>query len=232
MPEIIPAIMPQSLEDLHAELALVKNYIKLVQLDIMDGKFVRAKTWPYINDHGAFDALITEDEGMPYWETLDFEIDLMVAHPEEVVDQWIIAGAKRIIVHIESTNKVQDIVNLFKQKFAYAPDTKTRDIELGLALNIATSIDQVTQYLEDIDFVQFMGIDKIGYQGEDFNDQVVDKIRDFHNAHPEVIISVDGGVNLDTAPLLIEAGVKRLVAGSAIFESDNIAEAIAQFKQL
>jgi ribulose-phosphate 3-epimerase len=232
MREIIPAIMPQSLEDLHAELALVKNYVSMVQIDIMDGTFVRSKSWPYINDHDSFGAVIAEEEGLPFWQDVDFEIDLMVAHPEEVVEQWIAAGAKRIVVHVESTNKIQDIVNIFKERFAYAPDTKTRDIELGLALDILTPTEKVLSYLEDIDFIQFMGIDKIGYQGESFDQQVIDKIREFHNAHPEIVLSIDGGVSLETAPLLTEIGVKRFVAGSAIFESDNIKHTIEEFRNI
>ncbi len=75
-----------------------------------------------------------------------------------------------------------------------------------------------------------MGIAHIGYQGEPFDERVIDKIREFHNAHPEIMISVDGGVTLDNAPDLVAVGVKRLVSGSAIFENGNIADTIEMFK--
>ncbi|MBA3551041.1 hypothetical protein H0W32_02445 [Patescibacteria group bacterium] len=230
MAEIIPAIMPQSIEDLENDLALVANTVSTVQLDIMDGKFVRPKTWPYQNNRGTFDEILTESEGLPFWDKIDFEIDLLVAKPEDSIDNWIAAGASRIIVHVESTNNVEGIVTMFKERFAYAPDSKSRDIELVLSLNIDTPIDAVLPYLEDIDGVQFMGIAHIGYQGEPFDKRVIDKIREFHNAHPTVIISIDGGVTLDNGPQLVTVGVKRLVSGSAIYESGNIADTIEMFK--
>jgi ribulose-phosphate 3-epimerase len=108
----------------------------------------------------------------------------------------------------------------------------SREVELGIALGLNTPITDITGYLEDIDFVQFMGIAQIGYQGEAFDERVLDRIREFHNAHPEVIISVDGGVNFDTAHLLAQAGAKRLVSGSAILKSANPAQAIAHLKKL
>ncbi len=216
MVEIIPAIMPQDIDDLEHQISLVASYVKMVQLDIMDGKFVRPKTWPYIKDRGTFEALATESEGLPQWQKVDFEIDLMVSHPENIIEEWIAIGATRLIIHVESTTILSEIVEKYHE----------RGIELVLALNIDTPIDSVLPYLEDVHAIQFMGIAHIGYQGEAFDERVINKIRDFHNAHPEVIISVDGGVNLDTAPLLKEMGVHRLVSGSTIFNSGNVVQAI------
>jgi ribulose-phosphate 3-epimerase len=110
MIEIIPAVMPSSYDDLEDKLAAVAPHVKLVQIDIMDGVFVRSKSWPYLGDTASFEALLHEDAGMPFWEKLDFEVDLMVTHPETVIDDWITAGASRIIIHVESTNKIPDIV--------------------------------------------------------------------------------------------------------------------------
>jgi ribulose-phosphate 3-epimerase len=207
--------------------------VSLVQIDVMDGKFVKARSWPYFSgDQFSFNALLEESEGLPFWDSLDYEVDLMVSKPEEVIDDWITAGARRLIVHIESTDKMQDIVDSINKRFAFPEDGTPRDIELGIALNVDTPISAITGYLEDIDFVQFMGIQTIGLQGQPFDERVLDKIREFHNAHPEIIISVDGGVNFETAPLLIEAGVKRLVSGSTIFDGDNIPNAIEHFKRI
>jgi ribulose-phosphate 3-epimerase len=192
---------------------------------------VPPKSWPYAGDSNSFKKIIREEEGLPMWDNIDFEIDLMVEKPEAVISDWITAGASRIVVHVESTKAVGEIVRQFNEWFAYG-DAKSRDIELGLALNIDTPLDAVTSHLEDIDFVQFMGITPIGYQGEVFDERVLDKIREFHNEHPEVVISVDGGVNLETAPRLVEAGAKRLISGSAIFESGDIGGAIERFKKL
>ena len=82
------------------------------------------------------------------------------------------------------------------------------------------------------DFVQFMGIKKIGYQGQEFDTEVLDKISDLRKNFPDTIISVDGGVNFENAQDIVEAGVNRLVSGSAIYESDNIREAITELTNL
>lgn len=210
--------MPRNIRDLEDSLAFVVGHVQTAQLDIMDGKFVRGRTWPYFSRDESFEKLLSEEIGMPFWEKLNYEIDLMVREPETVMGDWIAAGATRIVVHIESTAKLEEII---KNKSG---------IELGFALNIDTSTDDILPYLEDIDFVQFMGINKIGFQGEPFDERVIDKIHDFHNAHPEVMISVDGGVTLDNAHELVDVGARRLISGSAIFESGNIAGMIARFK--
>lgn len=227
MIELVPAIMPENLEDLEEKLGRVFRYVPLVQLDIMDGVFVKGKTWPYVGDKGDYQNMLNEEEGLPFWDKVDFEIDLMISKPEEKILDWIIIGASRVIVHIESTKKMEDVIRQINDRFS-----GKKDIELGIALNIDTPTETILPYLEDIDFVQFMGIAEIGRQGEDFDERVLDKVRDFHNAHPEVIISVDGGVNLDTALQIIQAGAKKLVSGSAILESVNIPETIQSFKKL
>ena len=77
-----------------------------------------------------------------------------------------------------------------------------------------------------------MGIAKIGYQGQPFDSRVVAKIEDLRERYPDVTISVDGGVNFESAPKLIAAGVTRLVSGSTILNSKNIEETIYQLKSL
>lgn len=240
MTEIIPAIMPDSFDDLTEKASLVMHAVSLVQIDIMDGKFVKSRSWPYFaNDQHSFDMLLEESDGLPHWDTLDYEIDLMVNNPENVIEDWIAIGASRLIVHIESTKKMNEIVETMNNRFGTIQRNATsgalenkRDVELGIALNPDTPISDIVEYLEDIEFVQFMGINRIGFQGEQFDERVVDNIREFHNAHPEVIIAVDGGVSYDHAPLLAEIGVKRLVSGSTIFGNDNPAEAIKEFRRI
>jgi len=222
MIEIIPAVMPQSFEDLSHKIGTVSPYTKLVQIDVMDGKFVRSRSWPYFSsDRKSFDSLLHEDLGLPYWDEVDFEIDLMVAKPEEVVEDWIVAGASRLIIHIESTKNMPDVISQIAGR-----------AEIGIALSPNTPIDDVLPFLEDVQFVQFMGIDTIGLQGQPFDERVVDKIREFHNAHPEIVISIDGGVTLENGHLLKEAGVSRFVSGSAIFESGDPGQVIDDFKNL
>jgi ribulose-phosphate 3-epimerase len=233
MIEIIPALMPHNTRELEDGVRSVAKHVPIVQLDVMDGKFVPAKSWPYIGGRLDFEALLKEERGLPQWDEVDYEIDLMVIEPDTAVDDWIRAGAARIIVHVESANAatIEKIVHKMRDEFGTGTRSADRGIEFGLALGVQTSIDRILPHLEDIDFVQFMGIDRVGFQGEQLDERVLDTVRQFHNAHPEVILSVDGGVTHDNAHLLVDAGARRLVSGSAIFDSGSVSEAINAFRR-
>ncbi len=241
MIEIIPAIMPKSFEDLNEDLSLVSGLVSHVQIDVMDGVFVPSRSWPYVKNDDTkksgiadpdFAQIVKEEGGFPLWEELDFEVDLMVSNPRVAVPEWIAAGAKRIIVHVESMSEPKAILQEIKStlpsidSFLYT--------EIGIALNPETPNEVVEPLIvaELVDFVQFMGIQKIGFQGQPFDERVLEKISSLRAAHPDVTISVDGSVNMETAPRLVEAGANRLVIGSAIFESENIPEAIDEFFNL
>lgn len=221
MVEIIPAIMPKGYEHLDEMMSLFVGVAGVVQLDIMDGKFVPARTWPYPRD-AHFEAIIAEEEGMPRWEDIDFEVDLMVEDPESVVSKWVQAGASRIIVHVESMKDFESIRNAVPEDF----------IELGLAINTATPLEVIDSYIDSIDFVQCMGIARIGFQGEAFDERVLEKVRALRAKYPELPISIDGSVNFDTARMLVDAGATRLVSGSAILEADDFTQAIARMEKL
>src|SRR3989344_3349064 len=82
MIKIIPAIMPDSYDDLVQKAGRVRGHVPLAHIDIMDGVFVRSKSWPYttggVKKDAHFFALSAQDEGMPFWEALDYEIDFMI----------------------------------------------------------------------------------------------------------------------------------------------------------
>ena len=234
MVEIIPAILPVDLEDLRDKMARVSGLASLVQIDICDGKFVPSHTWPYVKDGmGEFEQIISEEEGFPFWDSLDFEIDLMIKNPEEVVNDWVKAGAKRLVFHIESTHNILETIENLRTEYGTARD-EIFGLQLGLSLDIETPNEELFEILdlidEDgnsiVDFVQFMGIKNVGFQHQDFAEEVLEKISDLRGMYPNMPISVDGGVNFDNAAELISAGATRLVSGSAIFESDDIAKAI------
>ena len=104
MVEIIPAIMPTSFADLEEKLSFVAGLTPLVQIDVMDGRLTSKKTWPYIFTEldKNFGSILREEEGFPFWNDVDFEVDLMVKEPEKIWRDWVTLGAKRIIFHIES----------------------------------------------------------------------------------------------------------------------------------
>jgi ribulose-phosphate 3-epimerase len=104
--------------------------------------------------------------------------------------------------------------------------------EVGVALNIDTPNEQIYPLIPVVDFVQFMGIAKIGFQGEPFDERVLAKIADLRGKYPNATISIDGGVNKENAVALVKAGVNRLVVGSALFGSENISEELMNFQSL
>jgi ribulose-phosphate 3-epimerase len=234
MIEIIPAILPKDLDDLRDKMNSLNGQAPLVQIDVCDGRFVPSKTWPYCKGGmEEFDKIINEEEGFPFWETLDLEIDLMVRNPEEVVEGWIKAGAKRLILHIESASNIMDTIKKLRTDYGTASN-ESFGLELGISLDIRTPNEDIYDLLKEvdeegnpiIDFVQFMGILNVGFQGQELDEQVLEKISDLRNEFPNIHISVDGGVNFDNAADLISAGATRLVSGSAILESGDITGAI------
>ena len=219
--EIIPAVLPKDFFELKDKLELIKDVAKTAQIDVCDGQFVPTATWPYKRQDDSYEKILREEDGLPGWEKLLFEIDLMVNYPERIVEEWVTAGATRIIIHVEAKGDVAEAIRILKDR-----------VEIGLALGMQTPIEAIVPYIGDIASVQLMGIDNIGLQGQAFDIKVVDKVRAIRAAYPDLMISVDGGVSLETAALLVEAGVNRLVVGSAIFNSDNPIEAVAKFKKL
>lgn len=220
--EIIPAVMPKSYEDLANHAGMFAGVVPLIQLDIMDGKFVPDRTWPYGKHDPHFDAMLEEEEGMPEWDTLDVEVDLMIENPEEWVGKWITLGARRIVVHVESMKDFEKIRSLVPEGFA----------ELGLALNTTTPVSVLEPYLDRIDFVQCMGIEKIGFQGQPFDERVLEQVRALRALRPEMPISIDGSVNFETARMLVDVGATRLVSGSAILKSTDVSSAILELRNL
>ncbi len=219
--EIIPAILPQNFAELEDKLAMIKGIAKTVQVDICDGKFVPSQTWPYKKEDDNFAAIVNQTEGMPFWESFDFEFDLMVSKPVELIPDWIAAGATRIVLHAGSDD---DLTSAF--------DAMGNIVEAGLAVRSSTNISEIERYKDRITFVQCMGIDKVGFQGQPFDEKILDKIKEIKAAWPDLQVSVDGSVNEETASKLKEAGADRLVIGSALFNAHNIVQAFQEFKRV
>ena len=248
--EIIPAILPKNYEDLKNKVSLVKGLVSTVQIDICDGNFVKTVSWPFSSRVESRDNLeldqyaqdiLSEREGMPFWEEVDYELDLMVSNAHENFELFLKLGAKRLIFHLEAetlpinTDEKRidpDKLQEFKE-FLEGIDLYIRDnTQIGIAINTSTSILNLKSLISNIDFVQCMGIEKIGYQGQPFDERVIDQVKALRKEYPELIISVDGGVSFDTAPRLIEACANRLVVGSVIFNSLDIRETVLALRSL
>jgi len=219
---VIPAIITKNFTQLENKVALVKDYTEFVQVDITDGKFTHNMTWPYIGDEGEYAQLVTEEIGLPFWEEVDYEFHLMIEKPEETVGEWIKIGASRIIIQIESTEKMQEIID----------QCKTAGVAVGIALKPSTDNKLLAPYTEQIDCIQCMGNEELGRHGAPLDVSVLEKIKFLRETYPDINIAIDIGVHKETAGDLVDAGADTLVAGSAIFDTENVAEAIRYFEEI
>lgn len=224
---IVPAILPTSRDDLSEKLLRLKGLVDDVQVDVVDGRFVTPATWPYKDAHG----VVREPSGdtLPMLGQLSFEIDLMVEEPEKAIRHWIDAGATRIVIHAETTRMLPKLMHDLASTYGHDKDFTPELLSFGLAINVSTELALIEPFLHQCDFVQFMGIAKIGKQGEPFDKSVLPKISAFRKKYPAMPLQVDGGVSLETAPGLLQAGVSRLVVGSDLWKAPDLA---AELKRL
>lgn len=238
--EIIPALLPDDFFQLEHEIQFVENIVKYVQIDVVDGKFAPTKTWPYNqSDNEMWEKLISQEEGLPGWEKVNFELDLMVKDQLGAAADWISVGASRIIGHIEAFDenftegmKLSEYTAMASEpgyEFKMDEDRieaflRLRDefgVEIVLSLNPVTQNSVLDKYLDRIDGVQFMGNDNIGYHGVELDEKVLDKISNLRSKMPELPIGIDIGVKFKTLESLARAGVTRFSSGSVILNSED-----------
>lgn len=223
--EIIPAIMPPKFEDIEDLASLVKNSVKTVQLDLMDGKYAPETTWPF--NYGTdrdLAGLEAQDISLPFWEDINYELDLIIERPEERLDTWLGIGASRVIFHYASVNDWKKIKNI---------DLGIRNfIEIGVAITLHDDYESVCELIDQnvVDFIQVMGIAHIGYQGEPFEEESLSLIENLHERYPDLTISIDGGVSLDTISDLYNSGARRFVSGSGVYRGGSAHENIESLK--
>jgi len=225
---IIPAILPQTYRAIILGADRVHEMVDTIQIDFVDGHVAHTRTWLFNNkDTEHFSAIEREEEGMPYWDSMNYEFDLMVKDPLMEMDKFIALGPSKIIFHMGTFEE--------KAMLAYLeqlPSIVRETISFGLAISLDTDPGVVAPYLDYIDTIQCMGIRDVGYQGRPFDDAVLVLVSKVKELYPNKHISVDGGVNLENAPLLKAAGADTLVVGSAIFRSTDAYGTIETFKAI
>ena len=229
MVQIVPAILAQSATDIAQKILVAKDITTEVQIDIVDGSFASPATWPYTAGPLTTG---TPLPAFPHSEDMNIELDIMVDDPERTLSTWMNMGARRIVLHLESTLHMKDILDTLQSDYGYEKGFMSSSLSVGIAVNIETRLELLEPYLDSIDYVQFMGINRIGVQGQPFAKEVLTKISVFRKKHEDMPIQVDGAVSLETAPALLSLGVQRLIVGSALFSSTNIEQTYMQFSAL
>ncbi|MFY9493381.1 MAG: hypothetical protein WAP55_02820 [Minisyncoccia bacterium] len=202
--EIVPAILESDWPNVAEKIKLMDGLTDWIQLDISDGIFTPIQTWS--NPQELLDLNIKSK----------VEVHLMVADPAEEIKRWAVGPVSRLVVPIESLKNVEHpMFNIGR--------------EVVLGFNIETPWEMHRDLIGQVGRVLFLSV-RPGYQGQEFDGRVIDKIRSFKSAYPQIKIEVDGGIDLDIAKDLKEVGVDDIVVGSGIFASDDPKQAIQSYK--
>lgn len=173
MVTIIPSILEKDVSSFEEELKKVWGKVKRVQMDIIDGKFESTKTvMPEI--------LLSIDT------IVEFEGHLMVEKPEEWIERCAAAGITAVYGQVEKMN----------DKIKFIADAEAAGMRVGLAYDIDTPLDGLEELINNIDVALLMSV-KLGAQGRDFDDRVLEKIKQVRKLSKKVTIQVDGGLNVE-----------------------------------
>lgn len=216
--EVIPAIMVKTFSNFEQKIKQIQNFVSLVQIDVIDGQFVNNISWPFSRQKNKIIFLQKEFQQLEKGK-VNLEFDLMVKEPIKLASKLIkLSKTKRIIFHLKSLND-KDILKIKKLK-----ENDYKKIEIGLAILPNVSLLKLKKIIQLFDFIQCMGIKKVGFQGQEFTQTVLKLITKIKKEYPMVPISVDGGVNFIISQKLKKAGANRIVSGSIIFNSKSIKE--------
>lgn len=230
--KIIPTAMSKSYSQFIDNIESVAHHVDTIQIDVMDGEFVPSVSWPNNSvDSEDWQNILNQDEGLPHWDKIDYEVHMMVNDQIGCAKDWIQAGVMRVIGHVEALEKGSP-EEVATQRAEFLALKNEFNIELGLSILPDTPNSALDPYLDKLDSVQFMGIHKVGFQGQEFEPDVLEKIAQLRASHPNLPISVDGGVSFKTAQDLVEAGATILASGSVIFGTENPGKAIRDLSEL
>ena len=206
MVEIAPSMLGADFGEMRKAAELVAPESGYLHMDVMDGHFVPNLTMG--------SDLVKSLKGIG-----PLDVHLMITDPCHFIDDFASAGAEIISVHIEANNPKEALELIRKH-----------DIKAGIALNPSTPEEAIDSIVDYADMILVMSVEP-GYCGQSFHEDTINRVRNFKEKYPSKLIEVDGGVSTKNSQQLIEAGADILVAGSAVFNSDNPINIIKLMKQ-
>ncbi len=209
MVEIIPAILEDRIDLVAQRLKQVEPFVKQVQVDIADGKFVPNRTH------------FSAQDLLGISTSLSIELHMMVKEPTATLPVWCThPQLNRIIVHVESSRDVRHALDLIR----------SCGKEACLALNPETRASVIESLAGDFDRLLVMGVHP-GHSGQAFLDAVLPKIKFIRMKYSRLPIEVDGGITHDNAKSIVEAGASALVTNTLIFQNNDIDQNIRKLQQ-
>lgn len=209
-PSILSADFARLLEDVKK---VEKAGCEYLHIDVMDGHFV-----PNITLGPAIVKSLRRDVNMV------FDTHLMIENPDNYIKDFVDAGSDLIVVHAEACRHLHRTIQ----------NIKSYNVKAGVALNPATSIESIKHIIEDVDMVLIMTVNP-GFGGQSFIESMLEKIKELKqlidDKNLNVDIQVDGGIKPDNIHKVVEAGANIIVAGSAIFNSENIEETVSLMRK-
>lgn len=211
--KLIPAINADGFEEIAQKIKTLEPLAQefglgWVHVDVADGTFTKNTIWHEPKDLVGFDTIF------------DLELHLMIADIDRRIDEWLFGPVKRVIFHIEAGHDPKLVI----QKCV------SSGIEVGLAVSPETSWIKTKPYWDTLNLVQILGV-MPGKAGQKMGEDIVDKVKGLRGACPECIIEIDGGVTLENAKELAEAGADYIVAASAIFGAKDLKKAILDLQK-
>jgi ribulose-phosphate 3-epimerase len=204
---VIPAINETEFSEILQKIRKAEEFLPddgWVQIDAADGVFTERRTWLNPADLGMIET------------RLGLELHIMVESVDEALDAWLAglvsarAPRKRLIAHLEAMGDVDFVMNACARA----------GVELGLALNPGTPVDLVASYADRFALVQLLAVPP-GAAGQSFDQRIIEKTKALRQKSPDVIIEIDGGVNLEVAKAVKVAGADIIVAASYIWNNPS-----------
>lgn len=191
--QVVPAILTDDPKALETMVRQAESFTSYVQLDIMDGKFVPSRS-------------ISAEDIAKLSPGLKWEAHLMVLRPEDYLEDFRKAGAKKIIFHHEAAKTPQNLVARIR----------SLGLKVGIAVNPETPVSVILPLAKEVDSVLFLSVNP-GFYGAKFIPEVLDKIREFRNARPETETGIDGGIKESNIAQIAQSEVDVICVGSAVF---------------